>query len=236
MLAGRGMACASQRSPSPAGTASMAVVERDVRGGPGQRRHGDRRTPCRVGNGTWPDNRHHRSRLHAISGPRSRESGQTDGLTEKVRCALRPRMARGWHSPGRGRPHREPLFARRSQSRGLRGTRGRIRPIRRCRLRRKRAVSVHGRPVGHARSGGGFAVMAHDRADGTIQELLETGTVGIRRNTALQPGSFDGWIDTAFATGEIAFHVEEAIEQIKRRVLSEYKTRSTEQACNIAPA
>ena len=52
----------------------------------------------------------------------------------------------------------------------------------------------------------------------------------------MQPGSFDGWIDTASATGEIAFHVEKAIEQFKRQVLGEYKARSTEEACNIAPA
>ena len=75
-----------------------------------------------------------------------------------------------------------------------------------------------------------------DRAGGTIKELIETGTVGDRRNTTLRPDSFDGWIDTASATGEIAFHVEEIIEQLKRQVLSEYKARSAEEARNIASA
>ena len=78
--------------------------------------------------------------------------------------------------------------------------------------------------------------MPQDRADGSIKELIETGTVGNRRNTTLQPGSFDGWIDTVSATGEGAFHVEEAIEQFKRQVLPEYKARSAEEARNIAPA
>ena len=91
-----------------------------------------------------------------------------------------------------------------------------------------------GRPVEHARCGGGLGVMAHVRADGTIKELIETGTVGIGRNTALQPGSFDGWIDTAFATGGIAFHVEETIKQLKRRVFSQYKARNAGKARNIA--
>ena len=77
--------------------------------------------------------------------------------------------------------------------------------------------------------------MPQVRADGTIKELIETGTVGIGRNAALQPGSFDGGIDTAFATDEIAFHVEDAIKQLKRRVFSQYKARNAGKARNIAP-